>query len=68
MGSLRQDLGYYGKTRINGKPVTAGMNFTKAECDAFLTDEVQAAHYYLALAKRQGLYVVPIYGLMFNRL
>ncbi|MBB4276701.1 hypothetical protein [Rhizobium mongolense] len=37
LGILRQDLGYYGKTRINGKPVTAGMNFTKAQCDASRT-------------------------------
>lgn len=41
----------YGKTRINGKPVTADMKFTKAECDAFLEEEVYE-EYYLPLTKR----------------
>lgn len=41
----------YGKTRINGKAVKAGMSFTKAECDAFLEDEVYN-EYYLSLTKR----------------
>ncbi|NLS19914.1 lysozyme [Rhizobium sp. P40RR-XXII] len=41
----------YGKTRINGKPVTAGMSFTKEECDAFLEQEVYE-EYYLPLTKQ----------------
>ena len=38
----------YGETRINGKPVTAGMRFTKAECDQMLVRRV-IADYYLPL-------------------
>lgn len=30
----------YGATRINGRPVTAGMSFTKAECRNILLDQV----------------------------
>lgn len=45
----------YGKTRINGKPVTAGMSFTKAQCDAFLEEEVYA-DYYLPIAKQVPKY------------
>ncbi|QYA12116.1 lysozyme [Rhizobium sp. AB2/73] len=41
----------YGKTRINGKPVTAGMSFTKAQCDDFLEQEVYE-EYYLPLTKQ----------------
>lgn len=40
----------YGKTRINGKPVQPGMSFTKAECDAFLREEVYA-DYFVPLTK-----------------
>lgn len=41
----------YGETRINGKPVKAGMSFTKAECDAILEKRVYN-DYYLPLTKR----------------
>jgi len=41
----------YGKTRINGKPVTADMSFTKAQCDDFLEQEVYE-EYYLPLTKQ----------------
>jgi GH24 family phage-related lysozyme (muramidase) len=40
----------YGETRINGKPVTAGMSFTKAQCDEILEKRVYA-DYYLPLTK-----------------
>jgi GH24 family phage-related lysozyme (muramidase) len=45
----------YGKTRINGKPVTAKMIFTKAQCDAFLEEEVYA-DYYLPITKQVPKY------------
>ncbi len=45
----------YGKTRINGKPVTAGMSFTKAQCDAFLEEEVYA-DYYLPITQQVSNY------------
>lgn len=38
----------YGETRINGKPVTAGMRFTPAECEAMLMRRV-VSDYYLPL-------------------
>jgi len=41
----------YGKTRINGKPVTADMSFTKVECDAFLEEDVYT-DYYLPITKQ----------------
>ncbi|MBO9194314.1 lysozyme [Rhizobium sp. 16-449-1b] len=40
----------YGETRINGKPVTAGMSFTKAQCDEILERRVYN-DYYLPLTK-----------------
>ncbi|MDR7147137.1 lysozyme [Rhizobium sp. BE258] len=50
----------YGETRINGKPVTAGMSFTKAECDAILEKRVYA-DYYLPLTKRiRGFTSFPV--------
>lgn len=50
----------YGKTTVNGKPVKAGMSFTKAECDAFLEDEVYQ-EYYLPLTKRiKGFTSFPV--------
>ncbi|WP_292363021.1 lysozyme [Mesorhizobium sp.] len=38
----------HGETRINGKPVTAGMSFTKAQCKAMLIKRV-IHDYYLPL-------------------
>ncbi|RWI33394.1 MAG: glycoside hydrolase [Mesorhizobium sp.] len=35
----------YGETMINGKPVKAGMRFTKAECRAFLIPRVMDDYY-----------------------
>ncbi|WP_244480355.1 glycoside hydrolase family protein [Rhizobium sp. Root1220] len=35
----------HGETRINGKPVTSGMSFTKARCDATLAERVQRDYY-----------------------
>lgn len=35
----------YGETRINGKPVTAGMRFTAAECEAMLINRVNRDYY-----------------------
>lgn len=40
----------YGKTRINGKPVGPGLVFTRAQCDAFLREDVYN-EYYLPLTK-----------------
>lgn len=45
----------YGKTRINGKPVQAGMTFSRAECDAMLEDDLYA-EYYLPLTKQVPSY------------
>ncbi|MCJ9725417.1 lysozyme [Agrobacterium sp. SHOUNA12C] len=45
----------YGKTRINGKPVTSNMSFTKVQCDAFLEEEV-FADYYLPITKQVPKY------------
>lgn len=41
----------YGETRINGKPVTAGMSFTKAQCEAMLEKRVRN-DYFLPISKR----------------
>lgn len=41
----------YGKTTINGKPVQAGMSFTREQCDAFLREDVYR-DYYLPLIKQ----------------
>lgn len=41
----------YGETRINGKPVTAGMSFSKDECEAMLEKRVYS-DYYLPISKR----------------
>jgi GH24 family phage-related lysozyme (muramidase) len=50
----------YGKTRINGKPVQAGMSFSKEQCDAFLEEEVYE-DYYLPLTKRiKGFTSFPV--------
>lgn len=50
----------YGKTTVNGKPVQAGMSFTKAECDSFLREDVYE-DYYLPLTKRiAGFTTYPV--------
>lgn len=41
----------FGETRINGKPVTPGMSFTKAQCEAMLEKRVYS-DYYLPLTKK----------------
>ncbi|MGO7300335.1 lysozyme [Rhizobium ruizarguesonis] len=41
----------YGETRLNGKPVTAGITKTRAECDAILEARVYS-DYYLPLTKQ----------------
>lgn len=48
--SKRYDI-CYGDTLVNGKPVTAGMRFTKAECDAIFEQRVYT-DYYLPLTKK----------------
>jgi len=48
--SKRYDI-CYGDTLINGKPVTAGMRFTKAQCDAIFEKRVYT-DYYLPLTKK----------------
>ncbi|TBE67409.1 lysozyme [Rhizobium ruizarguesonis] len=45
----------YGKTRINGKPVQAGMSFSLPECEAMLEDDLYA-EYYLPLTKQVPAY------------
>lgn len=50
----------YGETRINGKPVTAGMSFTEDECDVILEKRV-FNDYYMPLTKRiKGFTGFPI--------
>ncbi|WP_416355585.1 lysozyme [Aureimonas phyllosphaerae] len=50
----------YGETRINGKPVTAGMRFTKAECEQMLNRRV-ISDYFLPLVDRvKGYNDAPI--------
>jgi GH24 family phage-related lysozyme (muramidase) len=49
----------WGETRINGKPVTPGMTFTKKQCDDMLTASVM--DYYLPLVdKLEGFNQAPI--------
>ncbi|ARO24732.1 lysozyme-like domain-containing protein [Rhizobium sp. TAL182] len=45
----------YGKTRINGKPVKAGLSFSPAECEAMLEDDL-FAEYYQPLVKKVPAY------------
>lgn len=50
----------YGKTTINGKPVGPGLVFTKAQCDAFLREDVYT-DYYVPLTKRiKGFKSFPV--------
>ncbi|MBY3434809.1 lysozyme [Rhizobium laguerreae] len=50
----------YGETRLNGKPVTAGVTKTKTECDAILEARVYN-DYYLPLTKRiKGFQSFPV--------
>jgi GH24 family phage-related lysozyme (muramidase) len=46
----------YGKTTLNGKPITKGMKFTKQQCADFLEDDLYN-EYYLPLVKRVPQYV-----------
>lgn len=49
----------WGETRLNGKPVVAGMTFTKKQCDDILMSSVM--DYYLPLVdKLQGFNEAPI--------
>jgi GH24 family phage-related lysozyme (muramidase) len=45
----------YGKTRLNGKPITKGMHFTKQQCADFLEDDLYN-DYYLPLTKKVPAY------------
>lgn len=50
----------YGNTRINGKPVTAGMSFTKAECQEIARQQI-FNEYYLPLVQRiKGFEKMPV--------
>lgn len=50
----------YGETRIDGKPVRAGMTFTKAQCEAMLETRVYG-DYYVPLTKRiAGFTAFPV--------
>lgn len=50
----------YGQTRINGKPVTAGMSFTKAECQVIARQQI-FHDYYMPLVQRiKGFEKMPI--------
>lgn len=46
----------YGKTRLNGKPITKGMRFTKQQCADFLKQDL-FNEYYLPLTKQVPQYV-----------
>lgn len=46
----------YGKTRLNGKPITKGMKFTRQQCADFLEDDL-FNDYYLPLTKQVPQYV-----------
>ncbi|KAA0689867.1 glycoside hydrolase [Neorhizobium sp. P12A] len=45
----------YGKTRLNGKPITKGMHFTKQQCADFLEDDLYNG-YYVPLTKKVPAY------------
>ncbi|MGV1754815.1 lysozyme [Agrobacterium sp. CG674] len=50
----------YGQTRINGKPVTAGMSFTKAQCQVIAREQI-FHDYYMPLVQRiKGFEKMPI--------
>lgn len=50
----------YGNTRINGKPVTAGMSFTKAECQEIARQQI-FHDYYMPLVQRiKGFEKMPV--------
>ncbi|WP_062111172.1 lysozyme [Aureimonas sp. AU40] len=50
----------YGETRINGKPVTAGMSFTPAECDAMLQRRVTRDYYLPLVDGAKGFLDAPV--------
>lgn len=50
----------YGETRINGKPVKAGMGFTKAECEAMLEERVYNDYYVPLTKKIPGFTSFPV--------
>lgn len=50
----------YGNTRINGKPVTAGMSFSKAECQEIARQQI-FHDYYMPLVQRiKGFEKMPV--------
>lgn len=50
----------YGNTRVNGKPVTAGMSFTKAECQEIARQQIYH-DYYLPLTRQiRGFTSMPV--------
>ncbi len=50
----------YGKTRVNGKHVTANMRFTKAECDNMLKEDVFKEYYIPLTQKISGFTSFPV--------
>ncbi|WP_245455706.1 lysozyme [Mesorhizobium sp. M4B.F.Ca.ET.058.02.1.1] len=50
----------YGETRINGKPVTAGMSFTKEQCKAMLIKRVIHDYYLPLVDKGKGFIHAPV--------
>ncbi|WP_028752711.1 lysozyme [Rhizobium leucaenae] len=46
----------YGKTTLNGKPITKGMKFTKQQCASFLEDDLYN-EYYVPLTEKVPAYV-----------
>ncbi|WP_323455291.1 hypothetical protein [Rhizobium sp. AN5] len=50
----------YGQTRINGKPVTSGLSFTKAQCQVIAREQI-FHDYYMPLVKRiKGFENMPV--------
>ncbi len=50
----------YGQTRINGKPVTSGMSFTKAQCQKIAREQI-FHDYYMPLVKQiKGFEKMPV--------
>ncbi len=50
----------YGETRINGKPVSPGMSFTKVQCDEILQKRVYSDYYVPLTKKIPGFTSFPV--------
>jgi GH24 family phage-related lysozyme (muramidase) len=50
----------YGKTRVNGKPVTANMSFTKVQCEDFLMEDIYNEYYLPMTQKISGFTNFPV--------